>query len=65
MDRIIKKHDVSKVVVAITERRGEYPVAEMLALRVAESRSSNGPYFSRNFPEGSRSTASHHPFHLQ
>jgi sugar transferase (PEP-CTERM system associated) len=35
MDGIIKKHDVSKVVVAITERRGEYPVKEMLALRVA------------------------------
>jgi sugar transferase (PEP-CTERM system associated) len=35
MDRIIEKHDVSKVVVAITERRGEYPVKEMLALRVA------------------------------
>jgi len=35
MDRIIYKHDVSKVVVAITERRGEYPVKEMLALRVA------------------------------
>jgi sugar transferase (PEP-CTERM system associated) len=35
MDRIIEKHNVSKVVVAITERRGEYPVKEMLALRVA------------------------------
>jgi sugar transferase (PEP-CTERM system associated) len=35
MNRIIEKHEVSKVVVAITERRGEYPVKEMLALRVA------------------------------
>ena len=34
MDRIIEQHDVDKVVVAITERRGEYPVKEMLALRV-------------------------------
>ncbi len=34
MDRIIKRHAVDKVVVAITERRGEYPVKEMLALRV-------------------------------
>jgi len=34
MDRIIKRHNVDKVVVAITERRGEYPVKEMLALRV-------------------------------
>jgi sugar transferase (PEP-CTERM system associated) len=34
MDRIIERHDVDKVVVAITERRGEYPVKEMLALRV-------------------------------
>jgi len=35
LDRIIEKQNVSKVVVAITERRGEYPVKEMLALRVA------------------------------
>ena len=34
MDRIIERYDVDKVVVAITERRGEYPVKEMLALRV-------------------------------
>ena len=34
MDRIIERHDVDRVVVAITERRGEYPVKEMLALRV-------------------------------
>ena len=35
MDRIIEKHGVDKIVVAITERRGEYPVKEMLALRVS------------------------------
>jgi sugar transferase (PEP-CTERM system associated) len=35
MDRIIAKHGVDKVVVAITERRGEYPIKEMLTLRVA------------------------------
>ena len=34
MDRIIEQHGVDKIVVAITERRGEYPVKEMLALRV-------------------------------
>ena len=34
MDRIIEQHGVGKIVVAITERRGEYPVKEMLALRV-------------------------------
>jgi sugar transferase (PEP-CTERM system associated) len=34
MDQIIEQHGVDKVVVAITERRGEYPVKEMLALRV-------------------------------
>ncbi|MCP2500357.1 MAG: TIGR03013 family PEP-CTERM/XrtA system glycosyltransferase [Deltaproteobacteria bacterium] len=34
MDRIIEQHNVDKIVVAITERRGEYPVKEMLALRV-------------------------------
>jgi len=34
MDRIIEQHSVDKIVVAITERRGEYPVKEMLALRV-------------------------------
>jgi sugar transferase (PEP-CTERM system associated) len=34
MERIIKRYDVDKVVVAITERRGEYPVKEMLSLRV-------------------------------
>ncbi|MBE0568105.1 MAG: TIGR03013 family PEP-CTERM/XrtA system glycosyltransferase [Deltaproteobacteria bacterium] len=35
MDRIIEEHGVNKIVVAITERRGEYPVKEMLALRVS------------------------------
>ena len=35
MKQVIDKHDVRKVVVAITERRGEYPVKEMLALRVS------------------------------
>jgi sugar transferase (PEP-CTERM system associated) len=34
MDRLIMAYAVDKVVVAITERRGEYPVKEMLALRV-------------------------------
>jgi len=34
MPRIIQQHGVDKIVVAITERRGEYPVKEMLALRV-------------------------------
>jgi sugar transferase (PEP-CTERM system associated) len=34
MPRIIRQHGVDKIVVAITERRGEYPVKEMLALRV-------------------------------
>ncbi len=34
MDRIIEQHGVDKVVVAITERRGEYPVKELLTLRV-------------------------------
>ena len=34
MDSIIRRHAVDRVVVAITERRGEYPVKEMLALRV-------------------------------
>jgi len=34
MPRVIRQHDVDKIVVAITERRGEYPVKEMLALRV-------------------------------
>jgi sugar transferase (PEP-CTERM system associated) len=34
MDRVIEEHGVDKIVVAITERRGEYPVKEMLALRV-------------------------------
>jgi sugar transferase (PEP-CTERM system associated) len=35
MEMLIREHDISKVVVAITERRGEYPVKEMLALRVS------------------------------
>ncbi|MBP2674443.1 MAG: tuaA [Deltaproteobacteria bacterium] len=35
MPEIIRKHDITKVVVAITERRGEYPVKEMLNLRVS------------------------------
>jgi len=35
MGRIIEEHGVNKIVVAITERRGEYPVKEMLALRVS------------------------------
>jgi sugar transferase (PEP-CTERM system associated) len=34
MDRIIEQQGVNRIVVAITERRGEYPVKEMLALRV-------------------------------
>ena len=34
MEKIISKHGVNKVVVAITERRGKYPVKEMLSLRV-------------------------------
>ena len=34
MAQIIERRNVSKVVVAITERRGEYPVKEMLSLRV-------------------------------
>jgi len=34
MEQIIEKRGVNKVVVAITERRGEYPVKDMLALRV-------------------------------
>ena len=34
MREIIKEYDVSKVVVAITERRGRYPIKEMLSLRV-------------------------------
>ena len=34
MERIIERHGVDKIVVAITERRGEYPVKEMLSLRV-------------------------------
>jgi sugar transferase (PEP-CTERM system associated) len=34
MDQIIERYNVRKVVVAITERRGEYPVKEMLSLRV-------------------------------
>lgn len=34
MDRIVKNHGISKIVVAIAERRGWYPVKEMLALRV-------------------------------
>jgi len=35
MDRIIEQYGVDKIVVAITERRGEYPVKEMLSLRVS------------------------------
>jgi sugar transferase (PEP-CTERM system associated) len=35
MDQIIENFGVDKIVVAITERRGEYPVKEMLALRVS------------------------------
>ncbi|MGE5753630.1 MAG: TIGR03013 family XrtA/PEP-CTERM system glycosyltransferase [Deltaproteobacteria bacterium] len=31
---VVKRNGVSKVVVAITERRGEYPIKEMLALRI-------------------------------
>lgn len=34
MDGIVEKYGIRKIVVAITERRGEYPVKEMLALRV-------------------------------
>lgn len=35
MGDIITRHDVDKIVVAITERRGEYPLKEMLSLRVS------------------------------
>ena len=34
MEKIINEHDINRVVVAITERRGKYPVKEMLSLRV-------------------------------
>ncbi len=34
LERIVEEHGIRKVVVAITERRGEYPVKEMLSLRV-------------------------------
>jgi sugar transferase (PEP-CTERM system associated) len=34
MDSVVEKYSIRKIVVAITERRGEYPVKEMLALRV-------------------------------
>ena len=45
MDRIIERYDVDKVVVAITERRGEYPVKEMLALRVGGNQVVEWPGF--------------------
>ena len=35
MNRIIDQYGVDKIVVAITERRGEYPIKEMLSLRVS------------------------------
>jgi sugar transferase (PEP-CTERM system associated) len=35
LDRIVRTKNVRKIVVANTERRGEYPVKEMLALRVS------------------------------
>jgi sugar transferase (PEP-CTERM system associated) len=34
LEEIVEAHGIHKVVVAITERRGEYPVKQMLALRV-------------------------------
>jgi sugar transferase (PEP-CTERM system associated) len=34
MERIVNTHGISKIVVAIADRRGWYPVKEMLALRV-------------------------------
>lgn len=45
MDRIIEQHGVDKIVVAITERRGEYPVKEMLALRVSGHQVQEWPGF--------------------
>jgi sugar transferase (PEP-CTERM system associated) len=45
MDRIIDRYDIDKVVVAITERRGEYPVKEMLALRVGGNQVIEWPGF--------------------
>jgi len=45
MDSIVKKYDIRKVVVAITERRGEYPVKEMLALRVGGQQVVEWPVF--------------------
>jgi sugar transferase (PEP-CTERM system associated) len=45
MDRIIAKHGVDRIVVAITERRGEYPVKEMLALRVGGAQVVEWPGF--------------------
>ena len=35
IESIIKEHNINRVIVAITERRGEYPVKELLALRVS------------------------------
>jgi len=45
MDRIIAEHGVDRIVVAITERRGEYPVKEMLALRVGGAQVVEWPGF--------------------
>ena len=35
MEKIIEEHNINMVIVAITERRGKYPVKELLALRVS------------------------------
>ncbi|PWB62348.1 MAG: glycosyl transferase [Deltaproteobacteria bacterium] len=48
MNEIVEKHGVRKVVVAITERRGEYPVKEMLALRVSGCQVVEWPGFFEN-----------------
>jgi sugar transferase (PEP-CTERM system associated) len=45
MGRIIEQHRVDNIVVAITERRGEYPVKEMLALRVSGCQVQEWPGF--------------------
>jgi len=48
MKEIVEKHGVRKIVVAITERRGEYPVKEMLALRVGGCQVVEWPGFFEN-----------------
>ena len=35
LEKLVKDHEVRRVVVAISERRGEYPIREMLDIRVA------------------------------